>query len=60
MKTIRVLSKGPAPSPSVAGLKAAPLSDMQVDLSWRIEPRAARVSHYHVYRGATADFKPGC
>ncbi len=59
VKTIRVLSAPNESLPLVSGLKASPVSDMQVDLSWHVEARqAGRIDHYHIYRGTTADFRP--
>jgi hypothetical protein len=59
VKTIRVLSKPPAPLPVVAGLKATPVSDMQVELSWQTEAgQQLRLSHFNVYRGTSPGFQP--
>ena len=59
VKTIRVIYKPDAPPSSVSGLEAQPVSDMEVKLSWHSSPEEAkRISHFNVYRGSTADFRP--
>jgi hypothetical protein len=60
VKTIRVLTAAPSKDAlAVTGLRAAARSDMEVDLSWQVNPAAAgRISHFEVYRGDTADFQP--
>jgi len=43
----------------LSAFKARPRSDMQIELAWSVEPRAARyISHYNVYRGSEPDFRP--
>jgi hypothetical protein len=58
IKTIRVISRPPT-SPAVSGIETKPRSDMEVEVSWRVEPsQAAQISHYNVYRGSEAAFEP--
>jgi hypothetical protein len=57
VKTIRVLHQSPAPA-APADLAAEALSDMEVALSWTASAAKETLSHYHVYRGTKADFKP--
>lgn len=54
-KTIRVTCPPVAGAAAVRGLSATGISDMQVKLAWQAQPGA---NYYHVYRGATPDFKP--
>jgi hypothetical protein len=58
VKTIRVLHKSapPAQLPSVA---AKAVSNREIALSWNSPTEKKSISHYHVYRGTTPDFKPG-
>ena len=59
VKTIRVIYRPDAPLSGVSGLEAKPVSDMEVELSWRSNPNeAGRVSQFNVYRGSTQDFEP--
>jgi len=59
VKTIRVLARGSVPVPTVSAVRATPVSDMQVELAWRVGPgQAERLSHYNVYRGVRPDFRP--
>jgi hypothetical protein len=59
VKTIHVREAPEGLLPVVTKLQANPRSDMQIELSWAVEPRAAgRISHYNVYRGAQPDFEP--
>jgi hypothetical protein len=58
VKTVRVLSSRPRPA-AVQHLVASPVSDMEVALSWQADAAAEKdTSHYHVYRGTTAGFRP--
>jgi hypothetical protein len=57
VKTIRVISR-PAALPAASGVGTKPISDMEVEVSWGVEPsQAVRISHYNVYRGLEADFQ---
>ena len=59
MKTIRLLARPKSPVPVLSRFKISPRSDMQVEIAWETEPRAAkRISHYNVYRGSQPDFQP--
>ena len=59
VKTIRVIYRPDAPLSGVSGLHFKPVSDMEVELSWRSSPdEAGRISHFNVYRGSTQDFEP--
>jgi chitodextrinase len=58
VKTIRlaVAPKSPLRAPSTFTIH--PRSDMQVEIAWAADPRAAgRISHYNVYRGSGPDFQ---
>ncbi len=58
IKTIRVISRASA-VPAASGMETKPRSDMEIEVSWRVEPdQAAQISHYNVYRGSEASFKP--
>lgn len=54
VKTLRLLPAAPAPA-QVQAAAAAPLSDMEVEVTWAPVPGAA---FYRVYRGERADFTP--
>ena len=59
VKTIRLLARPKSPVPVLSRFKISPRSDMQVEIAWETEPRAAkRISHYNVYRGSQPDFQP--
>jgi hypothetical protein len=59
VKTIRLAAAPKGPPPALSTFKIAPRSDMQVEISWVTDPRAAkRISHYNVYRGSQPDFRP--
>jgi chitodextrinase len=59
VKTIRLTAGPRSPLPALSALKAQPLSDMQVEVSWETDPSAAKhISHCNVYRGSQADFQP--
>ena len=60
VKTIRAGRRAEAPPACpLRHSRSAPRSDMQVELSWPVDPRAAkRISHYNVYRGSQPDFQP--
>ncbi len=60
VKTVRVLSEAASGVPAVSGVKATPVSDMEVGLSWIVgTDTAERVSHYNVYRSLAPQTKPG-
>lgn len=60
VKTVRVLCARRVPQTPVADVQARPLSDMEVSLAWKADAAATgAVSYYNVYRGTTADFRPG-
>ena len=57
VKTIRLVTAPKSPLPTLSTFKISPRSDMQVELSWPTDARAAkRISHYNVYRGSQPDF----
>ncbi|HOX55743.1 MAG TPA: glycoside hydrolase family 38 C-terminal domain-containing protein [Candidatus Paceibacterota bacterium] len=59
VKTIRLAAALRVSLPVLSALKARPRSDMQIELSWMADARAAsRASHYNVYRGTRPDFAP--
>jgi chitodextrinase len=59
VKTIRLAAAPKRPLPGLSTFKISPRSDMQVEVSWPADPRAAkRISHYNVYRGSQPDFQP--
>ncbi len=59
VKTIRVLSTPTTPVPGILEAKAAPISDMQVELSWQVDSQTAKhLSYFNVYRGMRPDFAP--
>ncbi len=59
VKTIRVKRTASPPLAAIAAVRAEPVSDMEIKLSWQADENAARrISHYHVYRGTTPDFEP--
>ncbi len=59
VKTIRLAVAPKKPLPLFSTFKIRPQSDMQIELAWSVEPRAARcISHYNVYRGSKPDFQP--
>jgi hypothetical protein len=59
VKTIRLTVAPGSPLPVLSTFKICPQSDMQVELSWSANPRAAQhISHYNVYRGSHPDFQP--
>jgi hypothetical protein len=59
VKTIRLAVAPKSPLPVLSTFKIHPQSDMQVELSWVVDPRAAKgISHYNVYRGSQPDFQP--
>jgi hypothetical protein len=58
VKTIRLAAAPKSPLPALSTFKVSPRSDMQVEISWVANPRAARrISHYNVYRGSEPDFQ---
>ena len=57
VKTIRVNSKKESQVP-VKQLSAKAATDMQVDLSWRMNGNLYDLSHYNIYRSAVPDFEP--
>ena len=58
VKTIRVLNDTANPT-GVQAVTASAVSNMEIALSWKVEPEQERmISHYHVYRGTRADFEP--
>ena len=58
VKTIRLAAAPKTPLGAPSTFTIHPRSDMQVELSWVPEPRAAKlISHYHVYRGSEPDFQ---
>ena len=60
VKTLRVLCEPAVGVPAVTDVKATPVSDMEVGLSWLVNAGAAeRISHYNVYRSASPKTKPG-
>jgi chitodextrinase len=59
VKTIRLTAAPKGPLPALSAFKILPRSDMQIEMSWATEPRAAKgISHYNVYRGSQRDFQP--
>lgn len=59
IKTIRIISRRDGVLPAPGDLKALPRSDMEVELSWAMDIRAAaELDHYNVYRGDKPDFRP--
>ena len=59
VKTIRLAVAPSSPLPVLATFKISPRSDMQIEISWVPDSRAAkRISHYNVYRGSEPDFQP--
>ena len=59
VKTLRVRCHAACRPAVVAQVEAKPVSDMEVALSWQADPSAGgEVSHYNVYRGDRADFRP--
>ena len=59
VKTIRLATAPKRPLPALSTFKVRPRSDMQVEISWPTDPRAAkRISHYNVYRGSRPGFQP--
>jgi len=60
VKTIRVLSETAATPPPPGYLEVRPVSDMQVELNWKMDPEAEKtISHYDVYRLPNPDSTPG-
>ncbi len=60
IKTIRVLSAAHNAPLRATNLTATPNSDMQVDLSWEMDPSfESAVSHYDVYRLPSPSIEPG-
>ena len=60
VKTIRVLSAAHKAPPTATNLTATPDSDMQVDLSWEMDPTfESSVSHYDVFRLPAPNVEPG-
>jgi hypothetical protein len=59
VKTVRLATSPKSPLRAPSTFKVSPRSDMQVEVSWAADPRAARrISHYNVYRGSAPDFHP--
>jgi hypothetical protein len=59
VKTLRVICRAKTPLSGISRLEAKPVSDMEVELSWRSSPdEASWVSQFNVYRGSTPDFQP--
>ena len=59
VKTIRLAVAPPGPLPRLSAVEVHPRSDMQVELSWAVDPRAATsISHFNVYRGTQPGFQP--
>jgi hypothetical protein len=59
VKTMRVKKAPTSSLPAIPAVLAEPVSDMEIQLSWQAEVLASqKISHYHVYRGTTADFQP--
>jgi hypothetical protein len=59
VKTVRVLCVPKTAVPAILKGKAAPLTDMQVALSWQVPASAVRrLNHFNVYRGTRPDFAP--
>lgn len=59
VKTIRVRCQPRTGTSPVRELAAKGVSDMEIALTWQVDPAVAKeLSHFHVYRGATADFRP--
>jgi hypothetical protein len=58
IKTIRIIPAARDRLTQPTGLKAKPLSDREIALSWD-ESRGSDVSYYQVFRGMSPDFKPG-
>jgi hypothetical protein len=57
VRTLRVIPREEGGPPAVAALEARPVSDREVDLSWKVDPAGAAPSHFHVYRGTRPDFE---
>jgi hypothetical protein len=58
IQTIRVISR-PAALPVARGIETKPVFDMEIEVSWRVDPSEdPRISHYNVYRGSEAGFQP--